>query len=168
MEPYQGSAVQKAEDYLLKLPELEAYLVGNWLTDLANFSAFVFHSVPRLNWAGFYLFDGAKLTLGPFVGKPACTEIKVGRGVCGTAFEKGHALLVPDVHEFPGHIACDSASRSELVIPVIVDGVTCGVLDLDSPELARFSEADRVGLTLWLGALTAKVPAATWKKQPWR
>lgn len=163
MEPFAGSRIEKPADFAAKLPELEDYLTGHWLTDLANFSAFVFHSLPDLNWAGFYLFDGAKLKLGPFVGKPACTEIRVGRGVCGSAFAKREALLVPDVNEFPGHIACDSASRSELVLPLR----DAGVLDLDSPSLNRFGESDREGLALWLAALERKIPAPVWERRPW-
>jgi L-methionine (R)-S-oxide reductase len=153
--------------YETDFPELEAYLTGHWLTDLANFSAFVFAKVPNLNWAGFYLDNGQKLTLGPFVGKPACTEIRYDRGVCGAAFTQKKPLLVDDVHEFPGHIACDSASRSELVIPIIVNGSVLGVLDLDSPSLARFSSADELGLSRWLEALVKKVPSGVWEKKPW-
>ena len=152
-------------DYRAKQTELEAYLTGYWLTDLANFAAFTFHNVPGLNWAGFYLFDGEKLRLGPFVGRPACTEIRPGRGVCGTAFQKREALLVPDVDAFPGHIVCDNASRSELVVPMIMDGECIGVLDLDAPVLSRFSEADRDGLSLWVGALLAK--SHSWAERPW-
>jgi L-methionine (R)-S-oxide reductase len=168
MEPLQGEpSVRSSADYAAKLGELEAYLTGHWLTDFANFSAFVFHSLPRLNWAGFYLFDGTKLALGPFVGRPACTEIRPGRGVCGTAFSKREALLVPNVDEFPGHITCDTASRSELVLPLLINGECLGVLDLDSPDLARFTEADRTGLATWLGALAKKIPAETWRRRPW-
>lgn len=149
------------------LPALKAYLAGSWLTDFANFSAFVFHGLPDLNWAGFYLFDGHKLRLGPFVGKPACTEILPGRGVCGIAFTRREALIVPDVEEFPGHIACDSASRSELVLPILVNGECYGVFDLDSPSLGRFSEKDCARLNLWLEALVAGLPEQIWKNKPW-
>ena len=155
-----SSPVRGLADYELKLPELEAYLTGYWLTDLANFAAFVFHSVPDLNWAGFYLHDGTKLLLGPFVGRPACTEIRPGRGVCGTSFTSGKPLLVANVEEFPGHIVCDNASRSELVLPF-----TEGVLDLDSPSLARFTSEDEEGLSLWLAALLRKNPALS--ERPW-
>lgn len=167
MEPYNGTQIKQPRDYAEMLPELEAYLTGNWLTDLANFSAFTYHALPGLNWAGFYLFDGQKLNLGPFVGKPACAEIRPGRGVCGTAFSKREALLVPDVHEFPGHIACDSASRSELVLPFFAGGELCGVFDLDSPEPARFLESDREGVGAWLGALSRKTEGETWRRKPW-
>ena len=146
--------------------ELEAYLTGQWLTDLANFSAFVFDQLPDLNWAGFYLDDGKTLRLGPFVGKPACTEISYQRGVCGAAFREKRALLVADVHEFPGHIACDSASRSEMVIPFTAEGECLGVFDLDSPSLDRFREADRELVTTWLSLLAAKNPALT--RRPWK
>ncbi len=160
-------AVAAAEDFEARLPELEAYLVGHWLTDFANFSAFVFHTLPGLNWAGFYLFDGDKLKLGPFVGKPACTEIKIGRGVCGTSFAQKKALLVHDVEAFPGHIACDSASRSELVLPVFEGQECIGVLDLDSPALARFGENDQSGLELWLNALQNRLPRGLAARRPW-
>jgi L-methionine (R)-S-oxide reductase len=155
-----SSPVRGLADYRSKLPELEAYLTGYWLTDLANFASFVFHSVPDLNWAGFYLHDGTKLLLGPFVGRPACTEIRPGRGVCGTAYSSAKPLLVPNVEDFPGHIVCDSASRSELVLPFAE-----GVLDLDSPSLARFTLDDQEGVSLWLAALLAKNPAL--KERPW-
>ena len=149
------------------LPELQAQLTGHWLTDCANFAAFVMDRVPNLNWAGFYLDDGKKLILGPFVGKPACTEIAYTRGVCGAAFTKRETLLVPDVHEFPGHIACDSASRSEMVLPLMVGGECYGVLDLDAPTLARFTEEDRRGIDLWLSLLLGKVPMASWQRRGW-
>ncbi|MGZ3693674.1 MAG: GAF domain-containing protein [Bdellovibrionota bacterium] len=146
--------------------DIEHIFCGQWLADLANFSAFVFQRLPDVNWAGFYLFDGQKLILGPFCGKPACTEIKVGRGVCGTAFAEKRSLLVKDVHEFTGHIACDSASRSELVIPLAKGGVAFGVFDLDSPSLARFTEKDRVQVEQWLELLIAKLPERI-SGRPW-
>jgi GAF domain-containing protein len=167
MEPYLGKTVKEPADFRALLSDLEAYLTGRWLTDLANFSSFVFHALPNLNWAGFYLYDGATLRLGPFMGRPACTEIRPGRGVCGTAFTKKEPLLVPDVSEFPGHIACDSASRSELVLPLLANGSAFGVLDLDSPSLARFHDSDRAGLELWLGALLGKIPPEVPAKRPW-
>ncbi len=117
------------------------------ITTLANAAAFVFETTDRLNWAGFYLFDGSKLILGPFCGKPACTLIAMGKGVCGTAAERRETIVVEDVDAFPGHITCDGASRSEIVLPMIAsDGRLIGVLDIDSPDLARFDEADRRGL----------------------
>ena len=120
--------------------------VPHKIANLANASALLYEALPRLNWGGFYLLEGDRLVLGPFQGRPACIEIPVGRGVCGTAVARGETVLVPDVHAFPGHIACDSASQSELVIPLRVDGRIVGVLDIDSPVKARFDEADRQGL----------------------
>lgn len=117
------------------------------ITVLANAAAFLFETMPRLNWAGFYLFDGSRLVLGPFCGKPACTAIGMGKGVCGTAAETRQTIVVPNVDAFPGHIACDGASRSEIVLPMVdVQVKLIGVLDLDSPDLDRFTEADRAGL----------------------
>lgn len=112
----------------------------------ANLAALLFHQLPGLNWAGFYWMKGGGLVLGPFQGKPACVRIALGSGVCGTAARERRTLVVRDVNAFPGHIACDSASRSELVIPVMRGGVVLGVLDLDSPDLARFDEEDARGL----------------------
>jgi len=108
-------------------------------------SALIYELMPDLNWAGFYFMRGPELVLGPFQGKVACVRIPVGRGVCGTAVERQASVVVPDVHAFPGHIACDSASRSELVVPLIKNGTVLGVLDLDSPSPNRFDEDDREG-----------------------
>ena len=120
---------------------------SNWLANLANTSALLFHELEVLNWVGFYLLKGSELVLGPFQGKPACVRIALGKGVCGTAAERRETIVVPDVHEFPGHIACDEASLSELVVPMITkDGVLLGVLDVDSPVLNRFNPADAVGM----------------------
>ena len=116
------------------------------IANLANASALLYDKLSDLNWAGFYLMEDGKLVLGPFQGKVACIEIKVGRGVCGTAVEKDATMLVPNVHEFPGHIACDGASNSEIVVPIHKDGKVYGVLDIDSPSLNRFSEEDKAGL----------------------
>jgi len=115
------------------------------IANAANMAALIYHGLPDLNWAGFYFRRGAELVLGPFQGKPACVRIAIGRGVCGTAAARGATVVVPDVHDFPGHIACDPVSRSELVVPLIEDGRVSGMLDLDSPLLARFDEADREG-----------------------
>jgi GAF domain-containing protein len=124
--------------------------------NLANASALLYMTLDRINWAGFYLLEGDRLILGPFQGKPACIEIPIGKGVCGTAAERRETILVPDVHAFPGHIACDSASNSEIVLPLFQrkraeDGTEAlsvvGVLDIDSPLKNRFTEEDRVGLT---------------------
>jgi L-methionine (R)-S-oxide reductase len=126
------------------------------VANLANAAALIWHTTPDLNWAGFYLRRSeSELVLGPFQGKPACVRITVGRGVCGTAVEREASVLVDDVHAFPGHIACDGASRSELVVPIRHDGRVVGVLDLDSPSLARFSEADREGFEAFVRTLVA-------------
>lgn len=147
------------------LGKLEDYLGSHWLSDLSNFSAYVFHTLPGLNWCGFYLDDGKKLVLGPFQGKPACVEIAYARGVCGAAFTQRKPLIVPDVHEFPGHIACDSASRSEMVVPLLVDGKCLGVFDLDSPELERFTKSDKEILEGWLKNLLSHSSFSNQK--PW-
>jgi GAF domain-containing protein len=115
------------------------------IANMANLAALIWDLVPDLNWAGFYRRIGDELVLGPFCGKPACIRIPVGRGVCGTAAATGTTQLVPDVHAFPGHIACDAASRSELVVPLIRSNQTIAVLDLDSPVLARFNAEDQAG-----------------------
>lgn len=116
----------------------------NLVANLANLAAVIYHSLPQLNWAGFYMWDDRhnELVLGPFQGKPACLRIKPNRGVCGAAYTTQKTQRIDDVHAFPGHIACDAASRSELVIPLIWEGTCVGVLDLDSPELARFSPSE--------------------------
>ena len=122
---------------------------------MANVSALLYDALSGLNWAGFYLLEGDKLVLGPFQGKTACIEIPLGRGVCGTAAARDESQLVPDVHAFRGHIACDSASRSEIVVPLHRDGAVIGVLDLDSPFPDRFTEADRIGLEAFAAILEA-------------
>lgn len=114
---------------------------------MSNLSALLYDALPDLNWLGFYLLRGERLMVGPFQGKPACVHIPVGKGVCGTAVEKGQVLNVPDVHAFPGHIACDSASRSEIVLPLRAGKRIVGVLDIDSPLPARFSDSDAEALT---------------------
>lgn len=115
------------------------------IANAANLSALIFHGLPDLNWVGFYFLQGSELVLGPFQGKPACVRIPLGEGVCGTAAQRRESVLVSDVNAFPGHIACDAASNSELVVPLIVGETLLGVLDLDSPFTARFDEEDRVG-----------------------
>ncbi|MGE3782392.1 MAG: GAF domain-containing protein [Alphaproteobacteria bacterium] len=112
----------------------------------ANAAAAIYHGLPDLNWAGFYFRRDGELVLGPFQGKPACVRIQWGQGVCGTAAASGASVVVPDVHQFPGHIACDPNSRSELVVPLVRDGEVIGVLDLDSPLPGRFDAADRAGV----------------------
>ena len=135
-------------DYDRLTEELRALTDGveHKIANLANASALIHERLEDLNWAGFYLMEGGRLVLGPFQGRPACIEIAVGRGVCGTAVKEGKTQLVPDVHLFPGHIACDSASNSEIVVPLRVGGEIVGVLDLDSPWPGRFTEEDRDGL----------------------
>ncbi|MGO4572877.1 GAF domain-containing protein [Microvirga sp. 2TAF3] len=137
----------KQELYASLAQQLSGLLEGepDAIANAANMSALIYDLLPDLNWAGFYFMRGPGLVLGPFQGKPACVRIPVGRGVCGTAVERKASIVVPDVHAFPGHIACDSASRSELVVPLAKDGVVLGVLDLDSPHPNRFDEADRQG-----------------------
>lgn len=127
--------------------------IPHGVANLANASALLWQHLDRLNWAGFYYVQENRLILGPFQGKPACIEIPVGRGVCSTAVLEDRTVVVPDVHQFPGHIACDSASNSEIVIPLRQDGKIIGVLDIDSPEFNRFSEEDRIGLEAFAEAL---------------
>lgn len=128
--------------------DLKALLSGekDLIANAANTSALIYDALPDLNWAGFYLYKSGELVLGPFQGKPACVRIAIGKGVCGTAAERRATVLVEDVHEFPGHIACDSASNSEIVIPLVRGTELLGVLDLDSPRLRRFSAPDQRGL----------------------
>ena len=128
--------------------QLAAVLSGerNGLANTANMAALLYQGLPELNWAGFYFLHGTELVLGPFQGKVACVRIALGRGVCGTAATRRATVIVPDVHAFPGHIACDSASRSEIVVPLVRDGRLWGVLDLDSPRPARFDQDDAAGL----------------------
>jgi L-methionine (R)-S-oxide reductase len=116
------------------------------LANASNLCALLYQMLPDVNWVGFYFLQDGELVLGPFQGKVACVRIALGRGVCGTAAERREILVVPDVNEFPGHIACDVASRSEIVVPLVKDGRLIGVLDLDSPHLARFDDHDRSGL----------------------
>jgi GAF domain-containing protein len=139
--------VEKPELYRDLEQQLAALLAEepDLIANAANMAALIYHGLPDLNWAGFYFRDGAELMLGPFQGKPACVRIPFGKGVCGTAAARGATVLVPDVHDFPGHIACDPASRSELVVPLIENGGVLGVLDLDSPLPGRFDERDRDG-----------------------
>ncbi len=135
-------------DYEALIAQADALTSGvpHRISNLANVSALIFDAMDDLNWAGFYLLEGETLVLGPFQGKPACIEIPASRGVCGAAVREDRSQLVPDVHAFAGHIACDSASRSELVVPLRKNGAVIGVLDLDSPSPARFTEADRTGM----------------------
>lgn len=142
-----AASASKAELYGDLSLQLQGLIAGerDGIANMANAAALIFHSVPQLNWAGFYLMRAGELVLGPFQGKPACIRIAVGKGVCGTAIAKRESIVVPDVHAFPGHIACDSASRSELVVPLFREREVTGVLDLDSPLPNRFDEEDRLG-----------------------
>jgi len=152
----------KPADYASLARELASLLAGeiDLVANAANTAALIFDAVPRLNWAGFYfLKDRGELLVGPFQGKPACVRIALGKGVCGQAAAQRVTLVVPDVQRFPGHIACDAASRSEIVIPLLVDDTLIGVLDIDSPELARFDAADRAGLERLAAILLASIGA---------
>ena len=147
----------KAEAYAALESQLHALLHGerDLIANCANTAALLWHSLPDLNWAGFYRLATGQLVLGPFQGKPACVRIQVGKGVCGTAAARRKTVLVPDVQEFPGHIACDTASKSEIVVPLIKGARLLGVLDLDSPKLNRFDKADQAGLERIAAALVA-------------
>lgn len=138
----------KPEQYAQLLAQAQSLLHGerDCTANAANLSALVFHALPDLNWVGFYFFDGRELVVGPFQGLPACVRIPLDKGVCGAAASTRVSQRVEDVHAFPGHIACDSASRSELVVPLVRDGELLGVFDLDSPLPARFDEDDQRGL----------------------
>ena len=141
---YDALAVQ-----LAALTEDVPYEIAN----LSNASALLWENLPDINWAGFYIMENGALVLYPFQGKPACIRIPVGRGVCGTAVAEDKVQLVYNVHQFPGHIACDSASNSEIVLPIHVNGGIWGVLDIDSPSIGRFTEDDRIGLEKFVAAL---------------
>ena len=142
-------------DYGALIEQLSALTEGvpHPVANLANAAALLWQSLKNINWAGFYLLEEDVLVLGPFQGKPACIEIPMGRGVCGTAAARDCTLVVPDVHEFPGHIACDAASAAEIVIPLHRDGRVIGVLDIDSPLRGRFTEEDRAGLEAFAACL---------------
>lgn len=147
-EIHTDPTLPKAQAYAELAASAKALVSGepDAIANMANLAALVWMSVPGLNWAGFYRVIEGELVLGPFIGKPACIRIPLGEGVCGTAAATGATQLVPDVHQYPGHIACDAQSRSELVVPVIVDGTVRAVIDLDSPELNRFDSADATGI----------------------
>ena len=135
----------KKQLYIELIKEISALIEGTneAISNYANVSAAIFNKLPDINWAGFYFLHGNALILGPFQGKPACVKIPIGKGVCGTAIQENKTLIVADVHCFPGHIACDNASRSEIVIPLIKDGIKLAVLDVDSPIPDRFDELDK-------------------------
>lgn len=150
----------KPAAYTQLAAQAQALLQGEQdrIANAANLAALIWHGLPQLNWAGFYFFDGCELVLGPFQGRPACVRIALGRGVCGTAAASGRTQRVDDVHTFAGHIACDAASRSELVVPLFDGGgALLGVLDLDSPQPARFDEDDVTGIErlarIWVDSL---------------
>ena len=147
----------KRELYDQLASQLRGLLEGehDLIANAANFSSLVFHSLPDLNWAGFYLLKDGELVLGPFQGQPACVRIAMGKGVCGTAAAKRETVIVPNVHEFPGHIACDTASTSEIVVPIMKGEKLIGVIDLDSPSQSRFDEEDAAGLETLAGILLA-------------
>jgi GAF domain-containing protein len=156
METRRIDATQpKPELYAELAEQLAALIAGerDFIANLANASSLLFYALPDLNWAGFYLMRDDELVVGPFQGRTACVRIALGKGVCGTAAARLQTVIVPNVHEFPGHIACDSASNSEIVTPLIRRGELLGVLDVDSPKLARFDEEDRAGLERFVKVL---------------
>ena len=158
----QNRAPTKREQYLEVLEQARALMAGepDRVANAANLSALIYWTLPDLNWVGFYFFDGRELVVGPFQGKPACVRIAPGKGVCGTAAASRETVVVRDVEQFPGHIACDVASRSEIVVPLVAsDGHLLGVLDVDSPKLERFDHEDQAGMEAlaraWLEAAAA-------------
>jgi L-methionine (R)-S-oxide reductase len=155
-------ALPKAQRYTELTQTLVTLVAGekDTLANLANAAALLFHSLADINWAGFYILRGEELVLGPFQGKPACVRIALDRGVCGAAASRRETIVVADVHQFPGHIACDTESRSEIVVPLVSGGRLRGVLDIDSQELERFTEEDRVGLE---GFAHELVPRLAWE-----
>ncbi len=158
-EAQSDPARSRVERYRDLETALQSLLEGETdsLANLANASGLLREFLDRVNWCGFYLLRGDELVLGPFQGKPACVRIALGKGVCGTAAIRRETVVVPDVARFPGHIACDPASRSEIVVPIIQGGVLWGVLDVDSPEAGRFDEEDRAGLERFIEILTPRV-----------
>ena len=142
--------------------QLSSLLAGecDLIANAANFASVIFHALPDLNWAGFFFLKSDELVLGPFQGQPACVRIPVGQGVCGTAAAKRVTTIVPNVHEFPGHIACDSASNSEIVVPLLKDERLIGVLDLDSPIIGRFDDEDAIGLD---GLVSILIESSKWR-----
>jgi len=148
--------MRKNEFYQQLNQSLRALIQGetDWLANLANASALLFNQMQDVNWAGFYIMKGGELVLGPFQGKPACIRIAVGTGVCGTAVAHKRTIVVPDVHQFPGHIACDPESQSEIVVPIMQADQVWGVLDIDSPIINRFDHEDQNGLEEFVQILT--------------
>ncbi len=149
----------REENYATALSQLKALIDGepNRVANLANASALLAQCLPDINWSGFYLYDGKELVLGPFQGLPACIRIPIGKGVCGTAAQTRETQLVEDVHAFPGHIACDAATNSEIVVPLVKNDELIGVLDIDSPEHARFDETDQAFLEEFSRILVAQL-----------
>ncbi len=139
--------------------QLDHLLAGetDWVANLANAASLLDLHLDNINWAGFYLWREDQLVLGPFMGKPACVRIPLGKGVCGTAAERRETVVVPDVHAFPGHIACDAASRSEIVVPIVVGDRLLGVLDIDAPIVERFDDEDRVHLEQFVAILNKHI-----------
>lgn len=154
-----SQVTSKQELYNQLASQLSSLLAGerDLVANAANFSSLIFHALPDLNWAGFYFAKDDELVLGPFQGQPACVRIRVGQGVCGAGASKCETVIVPNVHEFPGHIACDSASNSEIVVPLMKGERLIGVLDLDSPLPARFDQDDAAGLESLVGILLSSV-----------
>lgn len=149
----------KAELYAHLNEQLKEVLAGetHWIPNLSNAAALMWHVLDDINWAGFYIARGNKLYLGPFQGMPACTGIEFGTGVCGTAASTQEIQIVPNVHEFPGHIACDGETNSEIVVPLVFEGKVVGVLDIDSPKFSRFDEEDAKGLAIFAELITKSV-----------
>ncbi|AMX82588.1 histidine kinase [Geobacillus subterraneus] len=148
----------REENYALVIEQLKALIAGepNMIANLANAAALLNQFLTDINWVGFYLAEGDELVLGPFQGLPACVRIPFGKGVCGTAAAERRTVVVPDVHQFPGHIACDAASQSEIVVPLIKEGRVIGVLDIDSPVKNRFDDTDRRYLEQFAGVLISE------------
>jgi len=159
----ESRSTSKSELYDQLAAQLSSLLAGehDLIANLANFSSLIFHSLPDLNWAGFYFLKDDELVLGPFQGKPACVRIAAGQGVCGAAARSCVTTIVPNVHEFPGHIACDSASNSEIVVPLMKGERLIGVFDLDSPIVGRFDEEDGIGLNRLVSVLIESSELAT-------
>jgi L-methionine (R)-S-oxide reductase len=149
----------REENYEVVIRQLEALISGenDRIANLANASALLNQFLENINWVGFYLMKDKELVLGPFQGLPACVRIPLGKGVCGTAAERRETVLVPNVHQFPGHIACDAASQSEIVVPMIAEGELLGVLDIDSPQLNRFDEVDQKYLEQFVKVLVRHI-----------
>ena len=152
----------KQKQYELINAQVQALISGesDMIANMANIAAVLFNNLEQVNWAGFYLYKQEQLVLGPFQGQPACIRIPMGKGVCGTSASRRETMVVMDVHEFAGHIACDAASNSEVVVPIVVNDQLIGVLDIDSPITARFDDDDRVGLETLVSTFEASLTAA--------